>query len=80
MRRTLLSLVLVATTLSLGGCGIAALVAAGSYASSVNDADRKAFHEHNLEREKAGLAPLTLEEWRQRNGAEPATKPADSSM
>lgn len=51
----------------LSGCGVAAIVAAASYSSSVTAEDRKAFHEHNLEREKAGLPPLTAEEWKQRN-------------
>lgn len=52
----------------MGGCLVAAgLIAAGAYASSISDEDREKFHKMNLEREKAGLKPLTEDEWLMKN-------------
>lgn len=54
----------------MSGCLLAAAgVAAGAYTSSVADDDRKAFHANNIEREKAGLKPLTRDEWLERQTA-----------
>jgi hypothetical protein len=61
--RTQLSLVLLCASLPLGGCLLVGGVAAGAYASGQADKDRAAFHANNVEREKAGLEPLTREEW-----------------
>jgi hypothetical protein len=58
------------------GCAVAAAVAAGAYASGKADADRKAFHEHNLERERAGLQPLSKEEWLKRTPPETSNSDA----
>lgn len=74
MVRTLaIALATVAACTMLGGC-IPALIATGVYAAHTRDQDRAAMHEHNLEREKAGLRPLTWEEWSRKNA-----KPADES-
>lgn len=46
-----------------GGCLLMAAAATGAYVSSTADKDRKAFEANNVEREKAGLPPLTRDEW-----------------
>ena len=65
------------------GCLLVGAVAAGAYASGKADEDRKAFHANNLEREKAGLKPLTKEEWLKQKSEEEAppdsAKPASTS-
>lgn len=66
LHRALLLGVLVLTCLAQGGC---LLLAAGGLAAGLSDADRKAYHANNLEREKAGLPPLTREEWKKQKPA-----------
>ena len=54
-------------TTGLNGCAVAALTAASAYAASSGDDDTAAYHKNNTEREKAGLRPLSKEEWEKRN-------------
>ncbi|MBM3271479.1 MAG: hypothetical protein FJZ01_27905 [Candidatus Sericytochromatia bacterium] len=62
---------------SLSGC-LAVGVGALAYDAGKLKEERTAFHAQNIEREKAGLKPLTWEEWRlQRTGKDDArSKPA----
>lgn len=59
------------------GCLLVGAVAAGAYASSVSDEDKKAFHSNNMEREKNGLKPLTYEEWDLARPKDPAAQKSD---
>lgn len=80
-RRVAVVFVTLTALFSAEGCILVGAVAAGAYASSIADEDRKAFHANNIEREKAGLAPLTKDEWLSKKKAEePAeAKPATES-
>lgn len=69
-RAFMLALSLALVFSSLSGCAVAAVIGAAAYASGKADEDRKAFHEHNLEREKAGLPPLTNEQWLEKQTVE----------
>lgn len=62
--------VLAAVTMSLPGCGVAMLVVAATLAGQVSANDRQHFAEYNIEREKAGLEPLTWESYRKHRPAE----------
>jgi hypothetical protein len=53
------------------GC-LAAMIMAESRKADMRVQDRAAFHEHNLERTKAGLPMVTWEEWQQ---VEPEVEP-----
>lgn len=65
MRRIGMAVVVLLVCGVMQGClAVAGLVAAGSYAASNSDKDRQAFQQNNLEREKAGLKPLTWDEWK----------------
>jgi hypothetical protein len=50
-----------------GGC-LAVAIGALAYDEGKYKEERQAFNAQNIEREKAGLKPLTWEEWR-KNGA-----------
>lgn len=50
-----------------GGC-LAVAIGALAYDEGKYKEERQAFNAQNIEREKAGLKPLTWEEWRE-NGA-----------
>jgi hypothetical protein len=69
-RRWVISSVIVLSAPLLNGCMLIGAAAAGAFISSVADEDRERFHRMNLEREKAGLKPLTEEEWLQKEAAE----------
>ena len=70
MRRMICVGAIVVTCGLMQGClAVAGLVAAGSYAASNDDKDKQAFQQLNLEREKAGLRPLTWEEWKKGKNA-----------
>lgn len=76
---------LVLMSFGLQGCAVAALTAAGAYASSTADKDIDAYHKNNTQREKAGLKPLSKEQWESQNesksssSSKKATKPASES-
>jgi len=71
MKRTLQIIGVIAglalVSFGLQGCAAAALTAAGAYASSTADRDIDAYHKNNTEREKAGLKPLSKEQWESQN-------------
>ena len=65
-------------TLGLNGCAVAAMTAAGAYAASSGDEDTAAYHKNNTEREKAGLRPLSEDEWENRNAVKSKKKSSSS--
>jgi hypothetical protein len=66
-------------TLGLNGCAVAALTAAGAYAASSGDDDTAAYHKNNTDREKAGLKPLSEDQWENRNAVKSKKKSSSSS-
>ena len=66
-------------TIGLNGCAVAALTAASAYAASSGDDDTAAYHKNNTEREKAGLRPLSEEEWEKRNAVKTKKNPSRTS-
>jgi len=66
-------------TLGLNGCAVAALTAAGAYAASSGDDDTAAYHKNNTDREKAGLKPLSEDQWENRNNVKSKKKSSSSS-
>ena len=65
-------------TVGLQGCAVAAMTAAGAYAASSGDEDTAAYHKNNTEREKAGLRPLSEDEWENRNAVKSKKKSSSS--
>ena len=58
------------------GCAVAALVLASSMAAKMGDDTKFKFHEMNVQREEAGLEPLTWEQFKLRAPTgEEETKP-----
>ncbi len=76
MRKIALSSVLLLAGLvaTSGGC-LAVAVGALAYDEANYKEERQAFNAQNLEREKAGLKPLTWDEWR-KDGAASAKRPS----
>jgi hypothetical protein len=66
-------------TLGLNGCAVAAITAAGAYAASSGDDDTAAYHKNNTDREKAGLKPLSEDQWENRNAVKSKKKSSSSS-
>jgi hypothetical protein len=56
-----LHLILIGVCVNLSGCALAAIPLATGYMANN---DKRDFHTVNLEREKAGLRPLSREEWK----------------
>jgi hypothetical protein len=65
--------------LGLNGCAVAAITAAGAYAASSGDDDTAAYHKNNTDREKAGLKPLSEDQWENRNAVNSKKKSSSSS-
>ena len=65
--------------LGLNGCAVAALTAAGAYAASSGDDDTAAYHKNNTDRAKAGLKPLSEDQWENRNAVKSKKKTTSSS-
>jgi len=55
---------------TLQGCAVAALVGAAGYTDKQNKAAKRDFQYLNLDREKAGLEPLTWDEYKHGHNAD----------
>lgn len=64
MRKFSLVLILLIPMVILQGCAVAALVGAAGYTDKQNKAAKRDFQYLNLERQKAGLEPLTWDEYK----------------
>jgi hypothetical protein len=68
--RVCLVVMLAGFVTSASGC-IPMLIGAAVYSGAKSDEDKAAFHAQNLEREKAGLAPMTWDDWNLKNKDKP---------
>ncbi len=64
MKKIVRTLALVALVGTLQGCGVAALVAAASFAGKNSETTRMSFQRLNMDRQEAGLQPLTWEDFK----------------
>ncbi len=64
MKKTVWTLALVAVVVTMQGCGVAALVAAASFAGKNAETTRMSFQRLNMDRQAAGFQPLTWEDFK----------------